>query len=299
MKKSLVLLSTFIFFVSLTKADITYYFADNPSLQGNNGVSFSGSTITTDGTKGFLSVTNIKSINFKVNYGDGLTNIFLFTKNGSTSLFPNPTYGYRISNNISINNLFATDSHVGFINPLATATSSGSKPVYMTDFQQKYTNQNFSLTLPSIDSLQQNKIKYGYELANFGKYPEVQNFVNNYTYTGNAYIDSIATGSFPWYVINYASNEFYNFGARHVEGGWGIGSDFLFGPPSFSISSIDDTIHMQNEIISDGYTAFVWNQDHNINVGPLVIASSVPEPSALSLLAIGLGGWAMMRRRRS
>jgi hypothetical protein len=25
----------------------------------------------------------------------------------------------------------------------------------------------------------------------------------------------------------------------------------------------------------------------------------VPEPSALSLLAVGLGGWAMIRRRRS
>jgi len=34
-------------------------------------------------------------------------------------------------------------------------------------------------------------------------------------------------------------------------------------------------------------------------VGADNITMPVPEPYALSLLAIGLGGWAMMRRRRS
>ena len=50
---------------------------------------------------------------------------------------------------------------------------------------------------------------------------------------------------------------------------------------------------------------------NNVNLGPqnlwapftissnsMIIAESVPEPSALSLLAIGLGGLAMLRRRR-
>ena len=30
-----------------------------------------------------------------------------------------------------------------------------------------------------------------------------------------------------------------------------------------------------------------------------ILVGQVPEPSALSLLAVGLGGWAIMRRRRS
>jgi len=41
------------------------------------------------------------------------------------------------------------------------------------------------------------------------------------------------------------------------------------------------------------------NYDHGVFVAPKLTAQAVPEPSSLSLLAVGLGGLAMLRRRRS
>ena len=53
---------------------------------------------------------------------------------------------------------------------------------------------------------------------------------------------------------------------------------------------------------SEGFTyldfSLTGNNDDNIAIDT-VRFNTVPEPSALSLLAVGLGGLAMMRRRRS
>jgi hypothetical protein len=47
-------------------------------------------------------------------------------------------------------------------------------------------------------------------------------------------------------------------------------------------------------------TPFTVSSNSMITAGSVSeLSDSVPEPSAVSLLAVGLGGWAMMRRRRS
>jgi hypothetical protein len=44
----------------------------------------------------------------------------------------------------------------------------------------------------------------------------------------------------------------------------------------------------------------IWDRSlSNTEVAALYATERIPEPSALSLLAVGLGGLAMMRRRRS
>ena len=86
------------------------------------------------------------------------------------------------------------------------------------------------------------------------------------------------------------------------------------------VNNSDGFIYPDSQISFTGPTSFTGIQisipiegtGNNVNLGPenlntpfiigsnsMIIAELVPEPSALSLLAIGLGGLAMMRRRRS
>jgi hypothetical protein len=71
----------------------------------------------------------------------------------------------------------------------------------------------------------------------------------------------------------------------------------FFGPASFSGIQISIPIEGTGNNVNLGPENL--NTPFTISSNSRIRAESVPEPSALSLLAIGLGGLAMMRRRRS
>ena len=71
----------------------------------------------------------------------------------------------------------------------------------------------------------------------------------------------------------------------------------FFGPASFSGISISIPIEGTGNNVNLGPENL--NTPFTISSNSMITAESVPEPSALSLLAVGLGGLAMMRRRRS
>jgi hypothetical protein len=278
MNKLLAFFTALLILCNLLVADVTYFFADNPSIQlGVAGVySWGLSSITTDGTKGFLSNSNIKNITLK---------------NSSLSQNAIITSGFNCAN------VFATDSHLGFVNPLVSRFSyyySGSASQIFNDWNiNKINNQNLSINYFSTT------LKYMFQSSSldgvttpYGLYPSGV-IVSDYS-------KQIGGPFNPWYYKEYSaklssgSYRFSNFGATDVEGGSNIGG----GVEGFKISNITDEDHMRNEMIADGYTdlAIPTRGDY---ITPMVIASSVPEPSALSLLAIGLGGLALVRRRRS
>jgi len=270
-----VLLLTLVFVVSVQTsfADITYYFANNPSLQGD--LSLSGWSITTDGTKGFLSAANILDIHID-EYGSVIEDTTL-----------------------TLNNLFATESHLGFANPLVgrfsnyyiNGTDYGSS-TYLDWRSNRQSNQNLS-----IDIDQFVKINYALQFTSLtGKTTPYGQYPNGVT----PVVSSLPP--YPsmdyWYSMSYsADNIFSNYGATDTSGDYSIG----LGIDGFSISGTIDEEHMRDEMIADGFSdlALPNQRGRESLTAPMVIASSVPEPSALSLLAVGLGGWAMMRRRRS
>ena len=264
---------SFVVSVETLFADITYYFADNPSLQG--GLSLSGWSITTDGTKGFLSAANILDIHIN-EYGSVIEDTTL-----------------------TLNNLFATESHLGFANPLVARFShygGNDSPTYVDWTSNRQSNQNFS-----IDIDQFVKINYALQFTSLtGKTTPYGQYPNGVT----PVVSSLPP--YPsmdyWYSMSYsADNIFSNYGATDASGDYSIG----LGVGGFSISGTIDEEHMRDEMIADGFSDLalpysIYNQTGRGSLtAPMVIASSVPEPSALSLLAVGLGGFAMMRRRRS
>ena len=267
-------LLTLVFVVSVQTsfADITYYFANNPSLQGD--LSLSGWSITTDGTKGFLSAANILDIHID-EYGSVIEDTTL-----------------------TLNNLFATESHLGFANPLVGRFSdyyingTDASSTYLDWQSNRQSNQNFS-----IDIDQFVKINYALQLTSltgkatpYGQYPNGVTPVVSWLppYPSMDY----------WYSMSYsADNLFSNYGATDASGDYSIG----LGIDGFSISGTLDEEHMRDEMIADGFSELArpTREGYQSLTAPMVIASSVPEPSALSLLAVGLGGLALVRRRRS
>jgi len=271
-------LLTLVFVVSVQTsfADITYYFANNPSLQG--GLSFSGWSITTDGTKGFLSAANILDIHID-------------------------EYGSVIEDtNLTLNNLFATESHLGFANPLVARFShygGNDSPTYVDWTSNRQSNQNFSINIDQFV-----EINYALQFTSltgkttpYGQYP-------NGVIPVASWLPPYPSMDY-WYSMSYsADNIFSNYGATHVSGDYDIG----LGIDGFSISGTIDEEHMRDEMIADGFSDLAlpynfydgsYQRGRESLTAPMVIASSVPEPSSLSLLAVGLGGLSMMRRRRS
>jgi len=271
----------FVVSVQTLFAEITYYFSDNPALQGavrgRGGFSFSGWSITTDGTKGFLSAANILDIHID-------------------------EYGSVIEYaNLTLNNLFATESHLGFVNPLVARFShygGNDSPTYVDWTSNRQSNQNFSIELDQFV-----KVNYALQVTSLtGKTTPYGQYPNGVT----PVVSSLPP--FPswdyWYSMSYsADNIFSNYGATDVSGDYSIG----LGVGGFSISGTIDEEHMRDEMIADGFSdlALPYSIHNGSNqrgreslTAPMVIASSVPEPSALSLLAVGLGGLALMRRRK-
>jgi hypothetical protein len=66
-----------------------------------------------------------------------------------------------------------------------------------------------------------------------------------------------------------------------------VDSPIHIGAPDASFDIFVDDMRVYNRALSSAEVANLYANE------------SVPEPSALSLCAVGLGGWAMMRRRRS
>ena len=275
MNKVLLFLTlSFVVSVETLFADITYYFADNPSLQG--GLSLSGWSITTDGTKGFLSPANILDIHI-----DEYGSVIEYTT-------------------LTLNNLFATESHLGFANPLVARFShygGNDSPTYVDWTSSRQSNQNFS-----IDIDQFVKINYALQFTSltgkatpYGQYPNGVTPVVSWLppYPSMDY----------WYSMSYsADNIFSNYGATDVSGDYSIG----LGVGGFSISGTIDEEHMRDEMIADGFSdlALPYSIHNGSNqrgreslTAPMVIASSVPEPSALSLLVLG-GAVVALRRRK-
>ena len=272
MNKVLLFLTlSFVVSVETLFADITYYFADNPSLQG--GLSLSGWSITTDGTKGFLSPANILDIHI-----DEYGSVIEYTT-------------------LTLNNLFATESHLGFANPLVgrfsnyyiNETDYGSS-TYLDWRSNRQSNQNLS-----IDIDQFVKINYSLQITSltgkatpYGQYPNGVTPVVSWLppYPSMDY----------WYSMSYsADNIFSNYGATDASGDYSIG----LGVGGFSISGTIDEEHMRDEMIADGFSdlALPNQRGRESLTAPMVIASSVPEPSALSLLVLG-GAVVALRRRK-
>ena len=275
MNKVLLFLTlSFVVSVETLFADTTYYFADNPSLQG--GLSLSGWSITTDGTKGFLSPANILDIHI-----DEYGSVIEYTT-------------------LTLNNLFATESHLGFANPLVARFShygGNDSPTYVDWTSSRQSNQNFS-----IDIDQFVKVNYALQFTSltgkatpYGQYPNGVTPVVSWLppYPSMDY----------WYSMSYsADNIFSNYGATDVSGDYSIG----LGVGGFSISGTIDEEHMRDEMIADGFSdlALPYSIHNGSNqrgreslTAPMVIASSVPEPSALSLLVLG-GAVVALRRRK-
>ena len=285
MQYGILFLAAFLGFSHTLRSEITYYFQNNSALQRadsySEAFSWGLSSITTDGTKGYISNQNIIKI----------------TLNNTTLEIPE----IEVTSGFTINNLFATESHLGFANPLVSRFSSyasNPNPLYDQYFS-KIGNQNFTLDILDEFDNTITSVKYVFQYGQlsgkttpFGPYP---NGVRASDYTINMY------GPTPpwdhWYYLEYsASDLFSNYGATDASGGYDIGTG-IFG---FSVANSTDSSHMASEMISDGFSVMVIpNTGYWGPLNPMVIASSVPEPSALSLLAIGLSGLAIIRRRRS
>ena len=282
-----VFVATFLIIVpaKIALANTTYYFANNPSIQGpRNQFSLNGWSITTDGTKGFLSDVNILDIS---------TNVSGSVMDATT---------------ISLNNIFATDSHLGFVNPLVARFSNywgndgyvGSW-AYGDWSTSKMSNQNFS-----IDVNQGFKINYALQLSSLtGQTTPYGNYPDGVTLNPNAArfgYPSIPTMDI-WYCMEYSAdnrfnnNIFSNYGATDASGDYTIG----LGITGFSISGTIDEEHMRDEMISDGFSdlALPNQRERERLTAPMVIASSVPEPSSLSLLALGGLALAFKKRRQA
>ncbi len=82
-------------------------------------------------------------------------------------------------------------------------------------------------------------------------------------------------------LLLYTANSFHVYGLHSSDDSWGSSVDY---GSYASLTLLNDT--------SGGYM-------NVMTLTPLTFVSAVPEPSALSLLAIGSGGLALVRRRRS
>jgi hypothetical protein len=267
----------FVVSVQTLFADITYYFADNPALQGavrgRGGFSFSGWSITTDGTKGFLSAANILDIHI-----DEYGSVIEYTT-------------------LTLNNLFATESHLGFANPLVGRFSdyyingTDASSTYLDWQSNRQSNQNFS-----IDIDQFVKINYALQLTSltgkatpYGQYP-------NGVIPVVSWLPPYPSMDY-WYSMSYsADNLFSNYGATDASGDYSIG----LGIDGFSISGTLDEEHMRDEMIADGFSELArpTREGYQSLTAPMVIASSVPEPSAISLLVFGGVVVALGRREK-
>ena len=91
-------------------------------------------------------------------------------------------------------------------------------------------------------------------------------------------------------LVSYQTNGPSNIGVNVSTGGyWAV--KFNAGGGNFNYG------YVQVDVTSSGMTFGMAGVETTPNVA--ITAGAVPEPSALSLLAIGLGGLAMMRRRRA
>ena len=69
--------------------------------------------------------------------------------------------------------------------------------------------------------------------------------------------------------------------------------------PTLALTNVSGTNeYLARTVTLTGVDEIRYNNSNPFGIDNLVIGG-VPEPSALSLLTVGLGGWAMMRRRRS
>ena len=97
---------------------------------------------------------------------------------------------------------------------------------------------------------------------------------------------------------------FLEFSSGYVDFGLSAGSIFTLRQGSYEREWVGVYGYGENTLVSPGTTytitkdSFFSGSEMGSNLDTSKI-SLVPEPSALSLLAVGLGGLAMMRRRRS
>ena len=116
-------------------------------------------------------------------------------------------------------------------------------------------------------------------------YPEVWN--GNTISFDMGYRSSISTSGFELYNITDSRSII----SQSITGSVGVWTNETINP-TFLSSDAGDTVELRWRDTSSGSDA------RSLEVGAVVF-NVVPEPSALSLLAVGLGGLAMMRRRRS
>jgi hypothetical protein len=161
-----------------------------------------------------------------------------------------------------------------------------------------YQNNLFLFRGPLVENNPVNDISTGSLLARYGFWkPSDQSFdislIDRQQYSlelaltsGNA---SILSGTVhPFYFSNPSTSD-YQFGIQ-----------ILFTPdlsaPSFFYEAIFVAPNVATAFIEDGSQSVVGEKT---TAGSTINIGLVPEPSALSLLAVGLGGLAMIRRRRS
>jgi hypothetical protein len=133
-------------------------------------------------------------------------------------------------------------------------------------------------------------IKYDYQEINTENGPE------QYAYLtfGNSFKIITASWDYQWMGLSYNSS------LLKLSAVYSDDSD-LSVPPSINFVVIGETdLSNTSEQIPVFHQTHFYNGNGSMDFSKVsIIASSVPEPSALSLLAVGLGGLAMMRRRRS
>jgi len=137
---------------------------------------------------------------------------------------------------------------------------------------------------------------YYYLTNDFVKSIEETNFVGNTPSNNTGILQAYPnpnylniTASFTGSTVYYGRNMFY--GGLKVE----ITKDQTFINSEAKYLNTSLSAFFSDQFIGKTYN-LVKQSDPQIN---LLTLNIVPEPSALSLLAIGLGGLAMMRRRRS
>ena len=99
------------------------------------------------------------------------------------------------------------------------------------------------------------------------------------------------SSSSAFYLVNITDNRVITSSA--ITGSVGSWKNYAFNPV-FTSADTGDTV----QLIWKDAAAASAPRGSGLEVGAVVF-NTVPEPSALSLLAVGLGGLAMMRRRRS
>jgi len=134
----------------------------------------------------------------------------------------------------------------------------------------------------------------GYSLPNGGNL----NINGGFLTSSELGINSVVAGTisvFNLSSMNYQTS-FYG-GVSNSNGLISATSQINFtGPASFTGIQISIPIEGTGNNVNLG-PGNLWDP-FTISSNSMIIAESVPEPSALSLLAIGLGGLAMLRRRR-